>query len=37
MPEPITLETPRLRLRQWLAQDRAPFAALNGMRPANTP
>ena len=29
MPEPITLETPRLRLRQWLAQDRAPFAALN--------
>ncbi|BDT68511.1 acetyltransferase [Comamonadaceae bacterium OS-1] len=29
MPEPITLETPRLRLRQWLPQDRAPFAALN--------
>ena len=29
MPEPLILETPRLRLRQWLPQDRAPFAALN--------
>ena len=26
---PIRLDTPRLRLRQWCAADRAPFAALN--------
>ncbi|MEO6854765.1 MAG: GNAT family N-acetyltransferase [Rhodoferax sp.] len=29
MAQPIRLETPRLLLRQWLPQDRAPFAALN--------
>ncbi len=28
-PEPIEFETPRLRLRQWRASDREPFAALN--------
>ncbi|WP_420997112.1 GNAT family N-acetyltransferase [Cupriavidus sp. 30B13] len=28
-PDPVTLETPRLRLRQWRAADFAPFAALN--------
>jgi RimJ/RimL family protein N-acetyltransferase len=30
MPIIIELETPRLRLRQWRASDRAPFAAMNG-------
>lgn len=29
MPEPMTLEGPRLRLRPWQAADRAPLAALN--------
>lgn len=29
MSQPIELETTRLRLRQWLADDRQPFAALN--------
>lgn len=29
MPAPSELETPRLRLRQWRAGDRVPFAALN--------
>jgi RimJ/RimL family protein N-acetyltransferase len=29
MPDPIAVETARLRLRQWRAADRAPFAALN--------
>jgi RimJ/RimL family protein N-acetyltransferase len=27
---PVTFESARLRLRQWRASDRAPFAALNG-------
>lgn len=30
MPEPMTLEGPRLRLRPWRAEDRDPLAALNG-------
>ena len=29
MPQPIELETERLRLRQWTLADRAPFALLN--------
>lgn len=29
VPAPSELETPRLRLRQWRAGDRAPFAAIN--------
>ena len=29
MPEPIEFETSRLKLRQWRAADREPFAALN--------
>lgn len=29
MPEPTTLNGPRLRLRPWTAADRAPFAAMN--------
>lgn len=29
MPAPIELDTARLRLRPWVAADRAPFAALN--------
>ena len=29
MPQPIELETDRLRLRQWTPADRAPFALLN--------
>ncbi|MDW5443438.1 GNAT family N-acetyltransferase [Polaromonas sp. SM01] len=29
MTSPQTIDTPRLRLRQWRAEDRAPFAALN--------
>lgn len=28
-PLPVELETPRLRLRQWREEDKAPFAALN--------
>lgn len=29
LPSPLEIDTPRLRLRQWRAADRAPFAALN--------
>lgn len=29
MTAPIEIDTPRLRLRQWQTEDRAPFAALN--------
>ena len=29
MAEPIETDTERLRLRQWIAADREPFAALN--------
>lgn len=29
LPTPLEIDTPRLRLRQWRAADRAPFAALN--------
>lgn len=29
MPEPVELETERLRLRQWRSEDRDPFAAMN--------
>jgi len=29
LPQPLEPTTERLHLRQWLARDRAPFAALN--------
>lgn len=29
LPSPLEIDTPRLRMRQWRAADRAPFAALN--------
>lgn len=32
MAELIEIETKRLRLRQWIGADRAPFAALNADR-----